>query len=561
MGRLMVRKILYLIACLICCAFAAGVSDARTARPKAKAVAKAAPKPKQKPEQQPPGPVTILSPAEPTGAGVNITTAEWDMATDHVDKTYLFFQQVHKGDFGRYDFYYRLELVPQFSESFKDCATDGNFTRFFNNLFGTTDGALITVQTNIQHRWSNGSATDLLKGNGLLIMAAKGPSSTTVTAGNGCFFDFTVRPTFPWVLWNGGRADRPEDNFDDFQIKFIVANARTTSYNLVQNAIGLFTDLSVAARWTQLADPLASKVFGGVQNAATIFQTALQKADTYQNQISKVWYLKSFFADHDKQNGRILVTIPNLFGDADNGSMAIYVRRQGSIALQGSGPITEDTIFNTVELAYRQCSLGQIASGSCSDTSNDTVRASLLKALKKIDTKLDEANPIQPLFEVTFDPKAVPIAAPAPAPVPVPAPGVKGDGATPAPPQAPPTNPDRRKLVFDLCRGMRVVSTLQLHLSTLDEMAVRWAFTQEGGLQEELAKASASDELKSQFQKDFGHPWEDVVEQCWNEGDDDTLAGVTAKLNRPLVRKPFPKDVVMKWPKPAAPPEPVAPKQ
>ncbi|KJC33301.1 hypothetical protein UB31_04750 [Bradyrhizobium sp. LTSP849] len=480
-------------------------------------------------------PIVILDSDAGNSSGVSIKTAPWSLADNdktpkHVDATYYAFAQAHKEPLNRYDFYYRLEIVPQFRQGFRNCTKDADIAGFFQKLFKTETGALVTVKANIQHRWSSSSATDLFKGDAALVLAAKG-GGIDGKPGAGCFFDFTTRPSFPWITWNGGRADRIQDMFDDFQIKFTVAGGKTKDIGAVNAVVTLFSSFSAAARWFSVADPLASPVSTGTQAFANSLQDAFKGAGTVQNQVTVSHFLNAYFPDRDAQHGKILVEIPDLFQDENGGSrqspgnLAIYVRRQASIALQGSGNITPDTIFDTPELAYRQCAIGKIASGTC-EADNVSIRSAMTTALKSVDGNLDPKNPAAALFDLR-SPETKPKAMKATKP----GNGEKDkqpDGATDDPPA------DRRKLVYDMCKGMREVSLLQLHLSTLDEIAVRWAFTKEGGVQDALAEVKKDKQKEATFLADFGRPWQEIEAQCWNEGDQLLLADTAKALGRPL---------------------------
>lgn len=436
---------------------------------------------------------TLLSRNQPNSSGVSIVAGGWNQAT-HSDSTYRQFKAIHTGPLGRYDFYYRLEIVPQFRMRFNDCASNPNVVSFFRSLFGVSRGALVAVKANIQQRWTSGTSIDLLKSDAMLAVAAIGSSSSSATAGNGCFFDQTLRPTLPWIQWNGGDAN---DDFDDFQIKFNVIGGKTEKLNAIANVVSLFGEVSAAAGWNYVTAGLATPASQAAQRAASSFQAALQEAGTLQNQVSKAYTLKSFFPDGDDSNGRIVITIPGLFGgDAeDNGNLAIYVRRQGSIILQGSGPLTPDSVFDTVELAYRQCSITEIASGTCDAKDNSTIRLVLAKALKGIkDSGLDETNPIQLLIDLK----------------------------------------NRPKTVYDICKGIRTVSRLQLHLSTLDEMAIRWAFAKEGGLLAALDEADRNAAAANGLAQTTGHSVAELHNMCWNSDDQRILETVARNVGRPL---------------------------
>src|ERR1700722_19108312 len=216
------RKLIGLLLITIFCTFFANGSDGKPHRvvkrlPAATKTEASKPAKSSDTAEEPfSKPTPILDSTDGNSSGVNITTAAWDSAI-HVDPTYYAFAQAHKEQFNKYDFYYRLEIVPQFRPSFEACKSQNDFLSFFEKLFKTEDGALVSVTANIQHRWSSGSATNIFNGDAALVLAAKG-ASIKGNPGTGCFFDFTARPSFPWITWNGGRAGR--DMYDDFQIKF-----------------------------------------------------------------------------------------------------------------------------------------------------------------------------------------------------------------------------------------------------------------------------------------------------------------------------------------------------
>lgn len=441
------------------------------------------------------GTETIVDKKNPMSSKVSIVAGGWDAAV-HADASYRAFVKAHPQPLGRYDFYYSLEIVPQFNNKYNDCADNPNFINFFKALFGVTNGVVLSVKADIQQRLNGRVAVDLLKGGSQLVLAARGASSGTATAGNGCFFDETLRPTFPMLQWNGGGT---KDEFDDFRIKFIVVGGKTENIAAVQNLVSLFSSASAAAGWASGAAFLASPVVAAEQKVAQNFQSALQAAGTLQNQVSKGYVLKTHFApDDSERNGKITIEIPSLFDNPDenHGNLVIYVRRHGSIVLQGSGPITPETIFNSVELANRQCNMVSIAGGSCTNSGNDSIRTALAKALKSVDSGLgDGANPIAPLIDYANRPKSV----------------------------------------YNICKGIRTVARLQLHLSTLDEMLVRWAFTKEAGFQEELDKAAGSKEEKEKLEAATGQKLEAIQSMCWNKGDKDIVESVAHDLKRDLL--------------------------
>ena len=421
---------------------------------------------------------------------MSIVAAGWS-DDPHGDETFRAFKAVRNGVIGPYDFYYSLEIVPQFKIKYEHCQQNPNLQTFFRSLFGVTKGALVLVKADIQHRWTKGIPVDFLKGDASLILAATGGSSSTATPGFGCYFDQTQRPTFPLIQYTGG--GRAEDQYDDFVIRFHVIGGQTRNISAVQNIVSLFSQVSAIAGWSSLTSGITSPAAQGFQNATQSFQSALQTAGTLQNQSTTGYTLLSNGGGDD---GRISITIPKLFGgeDENNGNMAIYVRRYGSIALSGSGPITLSNVFDNMQLSNRQCNPTQIASGNCNTLGGDPIRIVLAKALKSVDPFLkdNEGSPIIQLIDVN--------------------------------------SPERQKKTYDICKGIRTVSRLNLHLSTLDETMIRWAFTKEGGLQDAL-----NDPVKaSTFAAATGKTIAELSSMCWNAGDEQTLRGVAAALNRPI---------------------------
>ena len=389
---------------------------------------------------------------------------------------------------GRYDYYYQLEIVPQFKDKYKTCDVNPNFGSFFRNLLGISQAGLVTVKADVQYRWTTGIPVDFLKGDTGLVLAATGTSSSTPTPGNGCFFDQTLRPTFPLLQYGGGGEN---DNFDDFVVKFIVNGGRSESLNLISNVVNLFSKISAFVGWGAITAGISSAPFQSFQTAAQNFQTALQQAGTLQNQVAVGYTLKS---NGTADDGRIEITIPELFGGNDgNGNLAIYVRRQGSIALAtADSSINTSTVFDNLELPNRQCAPTNIAGGSC-NSNNDSIRVALAKALKGVDPGVgDGSNPIIPLFDLD--------------------------------------SPDRQKKVYQMCNGLRTVARLNMYLTTLDEALIRWAFGKEAGLLDAL-----KDPVKSAaLAKASGVTVAQLTDACWNAGDDQTLRGVAGKLNKTI---------------------------
>jgi hypothetical protein len=365
-----------------------------------------------------------------------------------------------------------------------------------NQLFGIGTGALVLVKADIDYRWTSGTKVSFLSGDSGLIIAGVGPGTTSVQAGNGCLFDTTLRPTFPLLQYGGGGLN---DNFDDFSIKFIVVGGKALSVNAVSDTVSLFGEISAATRWASVANGLVGPVSTAVQQTATTFQAAFQKAGTLQNQISSIYTLKAYAPEGaDDKNSMVVITIPNLYGDnGSNGNMAIYVRRYGSLALANAGPtITPDTVFDNQELSNRQCNPVTIAQGTCNSANNiQPLRIALANQLAAIDAGIDKNSPVKNLIDIN--------------------------------------DPARAKNTFAVCKGIRTVARTVLHVSTLDEMLIRWAFTSEGGLQDALAKTGSAPDKDDAWAKTVGaNSLAQLESVCWNKGDADTLRAVEASMGK-----------------------------
>jgi hypothetical protein len=132
-------------------------------------------------------------------------------------------------------------------------------------------------------------------------------------------------------------------------------------------------------------------------------------------------------------------------------------------------------------LAARQCTVIDIAQGKCVTSPQGTFRFALAALLK------DSSLPLN-----IFDPNT----------------------------------PLQQAKIFNLCQLVRTYLRETFHLSTLDEMMVRWALTKESGLQDALknpAKLAAIAAATKQAP-------DDIALMCWNDGDSKTLNSIMAAL-------------------------------
>ncbi|KAA0078248.1 hypothetical protein [Tardiphaga sp. P9-11] len=422
-------------------------------------------------------------------SGVEIVAGGWNRKA-HTDNTYKAFDDFKKGGLGKYDFYYSLEIVPQFSPDYKDCKSNPNFLSYVKSFFGIARGSIMVIRTSIDYRWATGSSISLLPDKSALILSATGADSTKAAIGSGCYFDHTKRPTFPLVQYRGGDAN---SSFDDFQLKLSVEAAAVQDYKIVSNVTSIFSDVSAASAYNVGLAGLASPAFKAFQNIAENFQKNLNAAGTYADQVSVIHTMR---ARGNPDDNRVVITIPAMFGgNPQNGSLAIYIKRMASIGLAGDPtPIKPDDVLTSIELASRQCPPQKIASSGC-DATNSSVREAVATALKAVDDAIVATSPVAQVFDLTTD--------------------------------------GRKSKVYDLCQSIRTVARTKLQLSTLDEMLVRWAITKDSGLQAELSDPSKAATLAA-AQKPKAVTVADLKNMCWNTGDDETLRAVAKSLKRSL---------------------------
>jgi hypothetical protein len=93
----------------------------------------------------------------------------------------------------------------------------------------------------------------------------------------------------------------------------------------------------------------------------------------------------------------------------------------------------------------------------------------------------------------------------------------------------------REANTYNMCKGIRTAAREYLHLSTLDETLIRWAFTEEGGLQDALKDAATDPAKGTALATATGaKSLADLVDMCWNNGDEQTLEGVAKNLNKTI---------------------------
>ena len=419
---------------------------------------------------------TVVLSTNATGnVGILITGGGWNEAS-HTDRTYQTFEKVHDGPLGMYDFYYQMKIVPQFNPSHGWCSAGIDVGSFFRGLFGVSSAALGVLKATIHYNYTSGQYADFTNTSAPLLMVGFGQQAGGLTPGNGCYFDITPSVEYPLALYEGGGTGQ---DYDDFDLKFSINGGQALSLNAVATVAGLFSNFNAAFAWSQIK----SAEVTAIQSAAQTFQQALASAGTAQVQATADYTLRLMGANQ----GRLQISLPALFGrQAPQGNLVIYLRRIGSIALDTAlTTIDTGSVLSNDRVSARQCSVDNIAAGKCVTQNGSGTRSALASAaaIKQIDS----APPLD-----IFDPN----------------------------------NPVKQKEIYNLCQAVRTVLIDSFHLSTLDQMMVRWALTKESGLQDALKDPKKLAAIATATQ----HTANDVVSECWNDGDSKTINGVATAL-------------------------------
>jgi hypothetical protein len=414
----------------------------------------------------------ILRKDAPGNSGIQIAAGGWTEAA-HTDLTYRVYKKIHAGPLSTYDFYYQMKIVPQFNPSHGWCSDKIDVGTFFNGLFGISDAALAVLKATIHYNYTSGQFVDFSNTSVPLLMVGRGSAPGGLTPGNGCYFDLTPSVEYPLIRYEGGGVDQ---DYDDFDIKFSVNGGKALTLNAVATIAALFSNFNAAFAWAQIK----SAEVTALQSAAQTFQQALAAAGTSQDQVPTNFTMKLAGTDQ----GRLQISIPSLFGkQAPQGNLVIYVRRSASIVFDTSqSSIDSGSVLANDRLAGRQCSVSDIAKGAC--VASKTIRFALADAIKPLD-----ATPPLNIFD--------------------------------------PNTAEKQAKIYDLCQLVRTHLRETFHLSTLDEMIVRWALTKESGLQAAFSDPTKKAAIASATKR----PADEVVSMCWNDGDSKTLASAASALN------------------------------
>lgn len=419
----------------------------------------------------------ILKPSQPNSLGLRISVEEIPVTGDYTDTTYRAFRAFRGDDLRSEDFYQQLRIIPQVKSSFADCKNEGGLTKAIKTIgkalgLGEDQAALLLLKVGIDSRWAAGESISLVPSATPtpLLMIGRGDDNLVPSAR--CFFNVTPVPTYPLVRYGGGGKDQ---EFDDYVVQFNVSGGKIVKSQLLGNLVELFTNFNTAASWDLISKDASA--------------AALALAKGFDKAYSDVMGgpRPSSTISHTLKQGELLrITVPSVIGNS--GTLVIYPRRYASVALNvNDRQISAIRILERNDLTIKNCSTQDILQNKCDK--HQTIRGVLREHsdLKAIDVKL----PLS-IFDTT--------------------------------------SAEKRKLIPQLCKAVKIHLRSTLGLSTLDEMMVRWAVMKDSGLEQALY-----DQRAATIEKDAETPIDEIRRSCWNEGDKKTVYGVAKLLKKDLV--------------------------
>ncbi|MGJ5074567.1 hypothetical protein [Bradyrhizobium oligotrophicum] len=418
---------------------------------------------------------TIIDPGIRGSNGISVARDSVPEDGDFSDATYKAFKGFRKDTLYSEDYYYQLRLVPQYKTTFENCNREPGIVKFFQRLFGTSDAALVLLKASISYRYASGQSVAYAQdaSPATLFMLGKGTDPGTMNPGNGCFLDVTNSPTYPLFRYAGGGS---QQDYDDFSLRFTIQGGEVVKSNLLSNIYKFFDRVSAAASFVPLGSVAAKAVSDSSKEMDDAVSNALGRDDRFT--VGPIYI---------KQHDRLRIRVPDLIGNS--GSIVLYPRKYGSIALDTSDPeINAAHVLGRSELAGRGCDAPKVVSNDCSKstTIRDTVRAA--DSVKAVDSKLPPS-----IFQ--------------------------------------PNDPEHHKYALNLCVEIKKFLRENLRLSTLDEMMVRWAIL----VDSQMMNALFDDRVNAIAQAS-STTVDGLRTACWNKGDDETVRGVVVKsLKKRLV--------------------------
>ena len=144
------------------------------------------------------------------------------------------------------------------------------------------------------------------------------------------------------MQYRGGRGG---DDYDDYVFKIQVGGGKVDQYNLVNNVVGLFNTATVLAGSQALSVGMASPAGKAYQGIAQTLTNGLSAAGTY-NFGNSLNIPLSALGGKDQQ--RMVIAIPDMFGGSQQSSLEFSVKRIGSIILsnKNGSSLTDFDIIN-----------------------------------------------------------------------------------------------------------------------------------------------------------------------------------------------------------------------
>ena len=144
------------------------------------------------------------------------------------------------------------------------------------------------------------------------------------------------------MQYRGGRGG---DDYDDYVFKIQVGGGKVDQYNLVNNVVGLFNTATVLAGSQALSVGMASPAGKAYQGIAQTLTNGLSAAGTY-NFGNSLNIPLSALGGKDQQ--RMVIAIPDMFGGSQQSSLEFSVKRIGSIILsnKNGSSMTDSDIIN-----------------------------------------------------------------------------------------------------------------------------------------------------------------------------------------------------------------------
>jgi hypothetical protein len=255
------------------------------------------------------------------------------------------------------------------------------------------------------------------------------------------------------------------DGKDSFAVNLDISTGEKLDSKAISTALGLFGSASAAVF------PWSASI---TNNVLQTFDKAMSDAGTFQSEGPLNLVLRP--------RSTLLIKIPLAFGRLT--VLEIFPYLSASVILNQK-EITPAGVLSSADLAQRTCAYQDVLGGNCKPK---PVRVAL------VGSDYIKFVPLPEKYQLPasiFDPES------------------------------------RPELTLKLCRALRLQLDDGMHLSTVDQMLVRWALIKESGLEKALLDPVLSQKLLAAIK--IGTPTatlDDIKTACWNEGDAGVLNAV-----------------------------------